>query len=463
MNTHKQKSLKGSFSLCGKGLHTGLSLTVTFNPAPKNYGYKIQRIDLEGMPIIDAVAEHVVDTQRGTVLGKGDVRVSTVEHGLAALYALGIDNCLIQVNGPEFPILDGSAAMYITKIEEVGIEELNAPKDWYIIRKKIEVKDEETGSCITILPDEEFSLTAMCSFNSKFINSQFATLDKMDAFPTEIAQARTFVFVRDIEPLLKANLIKGGDLDNAIVIYEKQTTQERLDQLADFLKVPHMDATKLGYIQHKPLVWENECTRHKLLDIIGDMALIGKPIKGRIIATRPGHTINNKFARQMRREIRKHEIQAPIYDPNDAPVMDNVRIRELLPHRYPMQLVDKVIALGATSIVGVKNITANEPFFQGHFPQEPVMPGVLQIEAMAQCGGLLVLNNLEEPERWSTYFLKIDDVKFRQKVVPGDTLMFKVDLLAPVRHGISSMKGYVFVGDHVVSEATFTAQIVKNK
>lgn len=463
MNTHKQKSLKGSFSLCGKGLHTGLSLTVTFNPAPENYGYKIQRIDLEGMPIIDAVAEHVVDTQRGTVLGKGDVRVSTVEHGLAALYALGIDNCLIQVNGPEFPILDGSAAMYITKIEEVGIEELNAPKDWYIIRKKIEVKDEETGSCITILPDEEFSLTAMCSFYSKFINSQFATLDKMDAFPTEIAQARTFVFVRDIEPLLKANLIKGGDLDNAIVIYEKQTTQERLDQLADFLKVPHMDATKLGYIQHKPLVWENECTRHKLLDIIGDMALIGKPIKGRIIATRPGHTINNKFARQMRREIRKHEIQAPIYDPNDAPVMDNVRIRELLPHRYPMQLVDKVIALGATSIVGVKNITANEPFFQGHFPQEPVMPGVLQIEAMAQCGGLLVLNNLEEPERWSTYFLKIDDVKFRQKVVPGDTLMFKVDLLAPVRHGISSMKGYVFVGDHVVSEATFTAQIVKNK
>ena len=463
MNKHKQKSLKGSFSLCGKGLHTGLSLTVTFNPAPANHGYKIQRIDLDGMPTIDAVAENVVDTQRGTVLGKGDIRVSTVEHGLAALYALGIDNCLIQVNGPEFPILDGSAAMYIKKIEEVGIEELNAPKDWYIIRKKIEVKDEETGSCITILPDDEFSLTAMCSFNSKFINSQFATLDNMENFPTEIAPARTFVFVRDIEPLLKANLIKGGDLDNAIVIYEKQTTQERLNQLADFLKVPHMDATKLGYIQHKPLVWENECTRHKLLDVIGDMALIGKPIKGRIVATRPGHTINNKFARQMRREIRKHEIQAPIYDPNDAPVMDNIRIRELLPHRYPMQLVDKVIALGATSIVGVKNITANEPFFQGHFPQEPVMPGVLQIEAMSQCGGLLVLNNLEEPERWSTYFLKIDDVKFRQKVVPGDTLLFKVDLLAPVRHGISSMKGYVFVGDHVVSEATFTAQIVKNK
>ena len=459
----KQTTLKGSFSLCGKGLHTGLSLTVTFNPAPENHGYKIQRIDLEGMPVIDAIAENVIDTQRGTVLGKGDVRVSTVEHGMAALYALGIDNCLIQVNGPEFPILDGSAIKYVEKIKEVGIDEQNAPKDYYIIRKKIEVKDEATGSSIVILPDEEFSLTAMCSFNSKFINSQFASLDNVSDFTAEIAPARTFVFVRDIEPLLKANLIKGGDLDNAIVIYEKQISQEQLDQLADMIKVEHRDANNLGYIQHKPLVWENECTRHKLLDIIGVMALIGKPIKGRIIATRPGHTINNKFARQMRREIRKHEIQAPIYDPNETPIMDVNRIRELLPHRYPMQLVDKVIELGATSIVGVKNITSNEPFFQGHFPQEPVMPGVLQIEAMAQCGGLLVLNTLEEPERWSTYFMRIDDVKFRQKVVPGDTLLFKVDLLAPVRHGISSMKGYVFVGDHVVSEATFTAQIVKNK
>ena len=457
----KQMSLKGSFSLCGKGLHTGLSLTVTFNPAPENTGYKIQRIDLENMPIIDAIAENVIDTKRGTVLGKDDIRVSTVEHGLAALYALGIDNCFIQVNGPEFPILDGSAAMYIQKIQEVGVEELKAPKDWYIIRHKIEIKD--GNSCITILPDDDFSLTAMCSFNSKFINSQFATLDKINDFATEIAPARTFVFVRDIEPLLNANLIKGGDLDNAIVIYEQQTTQERLDKLADMLKVEHRNASELGYIQHKPLVWDNECTRHKLLDIIGDMALIGKPIKGRIIATRPGHTINNKFARQMRKEIRKHEVQAPIYNPNETPIMDKIRIRELLPHRNPMQLVDKVIALGATSIVGIKNVTSNEPFFVGHFPQEPIMPGVLQIEAMAQCGGLLVLNTVEEPERWSTYFMKIDDVKFRQKVVPGATLIFKVDLLAPLRHGISSMKGYVFVGDHVVSEATFTAQIVKNK
>ena len=254
-----------------------------------------------------------------------------------------------------------------------------------------------------------------------------------------------------------------ANMDNAIVIYENEQPQENIDNLCDYLGIPRMDATKLGYLQHKPLTWENECTRHKLLDIIGDMALIGKPPKGRIIATRPGHTINNKFARLLRKEIRKHEIQAPIYDPNEAPVMDVNKIRELLPHRYPMQLVDKVIKLGPSSIVGVKNVTSNEPFFQGHFPEEPVMPGVLLIEAMAQCGGLLVLNTVEEPERWSTYFLKIDNVKFRQKVVPGDTLLFKVDLLAPLRHGISSMRGYIFVGDNIVAEATFTAQIIKNK
>ena len=463
MITLKQKTLKGSFSLFGKGLHTGLSITVTFNPAPENTGYKIQRIDLENAPIIDAVAENVAETTRGTVLAKGDARVSTVEHGMSALYALGIDNCLIQVNGPEFPILDGSAIPYVKKIEEIGMVEQNAPKDYYIIRHKIEVKDEASGSCITILPDEDFSITAMCSFQSKFISSQFATLDNMQDYAKEIAPARTFVFVRDIVPLLNANLIKGGDLDNAIVIYERQLEQEQMDKLTDLLGVPHMDANKIGYVQHKPLVWDNECTRHKLLDIIGDMALIGKPIKGRIVATRPGHTINNKFARLLRKEIRKHEIQAPIYDPNEAPVMDVNKIRELLPHRYPMQLVDKVIKLGPSSIVGVKNVTSNEPFFQGHFPEEPVMPGVLLIEAMAQCGGLLVLNTVEEPERWSTYFLKIDNVKFRQKVVPGDTLLFKVDLLAPLRHGISSMRGYIFVGDNIVAEATFTAQIIKNK
>ena len=463
MEHQKQTTLRGSFSLCGKGLHTGLSLTVTFNPAPENHGYKIQRIDLPEEPVIDAIAERVIETTRGTVLGKGDIRVSTIEHAMAALYALGVDNCLIQVNGPEFPILDGSAAPYVDKIQQVGIEEQSVPKDYYIIRKKIELRDNSTGSCITVLPDDDFSLTTMCSFESKFINSQFATLDNISDFAKEIAPARTFVFVRDIIPLLDLNLIKGGDLDNAIVIYEREISQEQLDKLSDILNMPRMDATKIGYIQHRPLIWENECTRHKLLDIVGDLALIGKPIKGRVIATRPGHTINNKFARLMRKEIKQHEIQAPIYDPNDEPIMNVQRIRELLPHRYPMALVDKVIALGATSIVGLKNITANEEFFQGHFPSEPVMPGVLQIEAMAQCGGLLVLNTMEELERYSTYFLAINDVKFRQKVVPGDTLLFKVEMVSEVRHGIASMKGYCFVGDKVVSEATFTAQTVKNK
>ena len=459
----KQTTLRGSFSLFGKGLHTGLQLTVTFNPAPENFGYKIKRIDLDGEPVIEAIAENVVETSRGTVVAKGEARCSTIEHGMAALYAMGIDNCLITVNGPEFPILDGSARQYVENISRVGIEEQNAPKDFYVIKKKIEVRDETSDSSIIILPDDQFSITAMISFDSQFLSSQFATLDGMADFEKEIASARTFVFVREIEPLLKAGLIKGGDLDNAIVIYERQIPQESLDKLADYMNVEHKDATKLGYINDKPLVWYNEPARHKLLDIIGDMALIGRPIKGRIIATRPGHTINNKFARQIRREIRAHEVQAPNYDCNEAPLMDVNRIRELLPHRYPMQLVDKVIAIGANSIVAIKNVTTNEPFFQGHFPQEPVMPGVLQIEAMAQAGGLLVLNSVEEPERWSTYFLKIDGVKFRQKVVPGDTLIFKVELLAPLRHGISSMKGFAFVGEKVVCEATFTAQIVKNK
>ncbi|MBQ8867981.1 MAG: bifunctional UDP-3-O-[Bacteroidaceae bacterium] len=459
----KQKTLKGSFSLCGKGLHTGLSLTVTFNPAPDNHGYKIQRIDLEGQPTIDAVAENVGNTTRGTVLCKGDIKVSTIEHAMAALYAAGIDNCLIQVNGPEFPILDGSAKFYVENIQRVGIEEQSAVKDYYIIKSKIEYKDEETGSSIMILPDENFSVNVLISYDSQVLFNQFATLDNMENFASEIASSRTFVFVREIEPLLNAGLVKGGDLDNAIVIYERQMDQERFDKLADVMGVPHMDASKLGYINHIPLVHSNEPARHKLLDIIGDLALIGKPIKGRIIATRPGHTVNNKFARLIRKEIKLHDVQAPIYNPNEAPIMDVNRIRELLPHRYPFQLVDKVIEIGANYIVGVKNVTSNEPFFQGHFPQEPVMPGVLQVEAMAQVGGLLVLNSVEEPDRWSTYFMKIDGVKFRQKVVPGDTLIFRVEMTAPLRRGISTMKGYVFVGEKIVCEAEFMAQIIKNK
>jgi len=459
----KQNTLKESFSLSGKGLHTGLRLTVTFQPAPAGHGYKIQRTDMPGQPVIDAVAENVIDTQRGTVLGKGEMRCSTVEHALAALYALGIDNVHIQVDGPEFPILDGSAEPYVKEIQRIGIVEQDAPKDYYYITKKMEFRDDKTGACITVLPDDDFSITSMIAFDSKVLSSQFATLDSMDKFATEVAAARTFVFVREIEQLLMAGLIRGGDLDNAIVIYERQTTQENVDKLCKLTGAEHHDATDLGYIQHKPLVWDNEPARHKLLDIIGDMALIGKPIKGRIIATRPGHTINNMFARMMRKEIRKHEVQAPKYDPNKTPVMDVGMIKKLLPHRYPMLLVDKVMDIKETSIVAVKNVTNNEPFFQGHFPGEPVMPGVLLVEAMAQTGGLFVLHGKDNPENYSTYFLHIDGVKFRQKVVPGDTLIFRVEMLGPFRHNIGTMQGYAFIGENCVAEATFTAQVVNNK
>ncbi len=460
---NKQKTLNGSFSLFGKGLHTGLSLTVTFNPAPENHGYKIQRIDLPGEPIIDAVAENVTETTRGTVLTKGEARVSTVEHALAALFALGIDNCLMQVNGPEFPILDGSAKFYVENIERIGIKEQNAEKDVFVIKSKIEIKDDRTGSSVIILPDENFSLNVLVHYDSDILFNQYATLEDMESFKDEIASSRTFVFVRELEPLMHLGLIKGGDLDNAIVIYEKEMPQEKFDQLADVIGIPRMDAKKLGYLNHKPLVWNNEPARHKLLDIIGDLALIGKPLQGRIIATCPGHTINNKFARAMRKVIREHQIQAPIYDPNREAVMDIKSIKDKLPHRSPMLLIDKVTEIGSNYIVGVKNVTMNEPFFTGHFPDEPVMPGVMLIEAMSQCGALYILNMLEEPEKYSTYFIKIDKVVFHKKVVPGDTLVFKIEQTAPLRHGLAMMKGYIFVGEKLVTEAQFVGQIIKNK
>ncbi len=461
--TTKQRTLKDSFSISGKGLHTGLKITATFLPAPENHGIKIQRIDLEGQPIIDALAENVVETSRGTVLAKGDARVSTVEHAMSALFCAEIDNCLIQVDAPELPILDGSARLVADEIERVGIEEQKAAKDFYIIKSKIEVTDEATGSSIIVLPDEEFSINTLISFNSPILSNQFASLENFSDFNREIAGCRTFVFVREVEPLLKNNLIKGGDLDNAIVIYDQKTSQEELDRLADLMNIPHKHVDELGYINNRPLMFDNEPARHKLLDLLGDIALVGRPIKGRIIATRPGHKINNQFACLIRKNIRRQEMQAPVYDPNKEPVMDVNKIRQLLPHRYPFQLVDKVIEMGKTHIVGVKNVTSNEPFFQGHFPTEPVMPGVLQVEAMAQTGGLLVLSMVEEPERYSTYFMKIDNVKFRQKVVPGDTIVFHLSLMTEVRRGCAYMKGYAFVGEKIVSEAEFMAQIIKNK
>lgn len=459
----KQITLKAPFTVKGKGLHTGLCLEAEFNPAPVNHGYKIQRMDLEGQPVIDALGENVVHTSRGTVIGKGDVTVSTIEHAMAALYAAGVDNVLIKVNGPEIPILDGSAAEFSKKIEECGLENQSEEKDYYIVKQKIELRDEETGSSIVVLPDDDFSVDVMIQFDSPVIPNQYAALDNMSEFAENIAPSRTFVFVREIEPLVKANLIKGGDLDNAVVIYDKAMDQTQLDSLADMMGVPHKNVSEFGYIQARSLMWSNEPARHKLLDVMGDLALIGRPLKGKVIATRPGHTINSQFAKKIRKEIKRQEIQAPLYDPNKEPIMDNNRIRELLPHRYPFLLIDKIIERGENYIVGVKNITANEPFFTGHFPQEPVLPGVLQIEAMAQTGGLLVLSGLDEPERYSTYFMKIDNVKFRHKVVPGDTLIFHISFMTELRRGCAVMKGYAFVGEKVVSECEFMAQIIKNK
>lgn len=456
-----QQTLKSPFTVKGKGLHSGLDITATFRPAPANHGYKFKRIDLEGTPVIDALAENVIDTARGTVIGKGEVRISTIEHAMAALMASGIDNCLIELNGPEMPILDGSGIIFIEEIEKAGLEEQEQDKDFYIIKKKTTLRDEKTGSTITIYPDDNFSVQTMVEYNSPVLPNQFAVLDDLSEFKTEVAGARTFVFVREIEGLVQNGLIKGGDLDNAIVIYDQETSQENINKICDLLGREHMQLNKIGYINQVPLKWDNEPARHKLMDVLGDLALIGRPLKGRVVAIRPGHSINTRFARMMRKEVRHIDVQSPVYNPGAAPLIDINGIRRLLPHRYPFLLIDKIIELDKKHAVAVKNVTVNEPFFVGHFPQEPVMPGVLQIEAMAQTAGVLVLNQVEDPEAYSTYFLKIDNVKFRQKVVPGNTLLLSVSLMTEIRRGCAVVKGYAFVGEKIVCEAEFMAQIVK--
>jgi len=460
----KQQTLAAPFTLEGKGLHTGLNITATFCPSEPNTGYRFQRIDLEGEPIVEAVADNVAATNRGTVVKKGDITISTIEHAMAALYCLGVDNCLIKLNAPEIPILDGSALPWVKAIQNVGVVEQSAKREIFRIMKKYEVVDEASGVKLEIFPDDHFSVTTFVDYPSPVLNNQFAVLNDINDFADQVAAARTFVFVREIQPLLAANLIKGGDLDNAVVIYDKKVSQEDRNTLAATIDSQAPSAENLGYVQKRPLQWDNEPARHKLLDIIGDLALVGKYIQGRVIATRPGHGMNNKLARVVRKEMKRTEVQAPVYDPNKEPIMDNVGIKKIMPHRYPMQLVDKIVQIEENDfVVGIKNVTANEPFFVGHFPDEPVMPGVLQIEAMAQCSGILVLSCVDEPERYSTYFMKIDNVKFRQKVVPGDTLIFHVSFMTPLRRGIAQMKGYAFVGDKIVSECEFMAQIIKNK
>ena len=458
----KQTTLKTPFTLSGKGLHTGLQITLTLNPAPENTGYIIKRIDLPNSPEIPALAEHVSETTRGTVLKIGDVQVSTVEHALAALYAMGIDNCMMEVNAPEFPILDGSAKLYADEIVKVGIEQQAKDKDYFVVTKRIVYETPDKQSSITLLPDDSFSVQVLIGYDSPVLNNQFAVLDTMDDFQTEIAPCRTFVFVRELEPLLKMNLIKGGDLNNAIVIYDRPTEKGELERLAELMNQPCPEVDSLGYLNTE-LVFNNEPARHKLLDVIGDLALIGKPIKGKVIAMHPGHGVNTALAKVIRKEIKRQEILPPVYTMDSMTLMDINQIKELLPHRFPFLLVDKVVEMGSDYIVGIKNVTMNEMHFLGHFPNEPVMPGVLIVEAMAQCAGLLVLSQVEDPKNYSTYFLKIDNVKFRQKVVPGDTLVMKIVFLTDVRRGIANIKGYAFVQGKIATEAEMTAQIAKNK
>lgn len=457
-----QKTLKTSFELSGKGLHTGLDIHIRFLPAEANSGIKIKRTDLPENPEIQALADFVTETTRGTVLKRGDLQVSTIEHAMAALYACEIDNCLIEVDAPEFPIIDGSSKFFYNAIVESGIEEQNEEKSVYVVRKKIEYNLPNSKSKIILLPDDKFSIDVHVDYDSPVLSNQSASLDNLEDFGSQIADCRTFVFVREIKPLVDNNLIKGGDLDNAIVIYDEKMSQSQLDKLADLMEQPHTSAEKLGYLTGE-LKYNNEPARHKLLDVIGDLALVGKYIQGKIIAYYPGHGVNTDTAKLIRKDIKKQEIQAPVYDDSIPPILDTVAIRKMLPHRWPFLMVDKIIEIGARHIVGVKNITVNETLFMGHFPDEPVFPGVLLIEAMAQTGGLLVLHTLEEAEKYSTYFMKIDNVKFRQKVVPGDTVIFHISLMDEIRRGIASMRGYAFVGGVIAAEAEFMAQIVKNK
>lgn len=458
----KQKTLKTEFKIEGKGLHTGKNVTLVAKPAGENFGIVFARVDLPSSPQIPALAEFVSNTDRGTVLKKGDATISTTEHCLSAFYALGIDNCLIEVDGPEVPILEGSAKIFVEKIKEVGCVKQNADKNYYSVNQKMVFYSEDKQSSITLLPDNEFSVQVMIDYDSPVLNNQYAILESVTDYEKEIAPCRTFVFVRELELLLKNNLIKGGDLDNAIVIYDKEVAQSEIQRIADLMGQSCPKADKLGYI-NTDLRFDNEPARHKLMDLIGDFSLIGRPFRGRIIAKRPGHTVNTAFAGQIRKEIRKHDVFVPAINVNSEGIMDINRIKDLLPHRYPFLLVDKVMELGESHIVAIKNVTYNEMQFIGHFPDEPVMPGVLQVEAMAQAMGLYILNQVENSKAYSTYFLKIDNVKFRKKVVPGDIMVMKVSLTSPISRGLASIKGYVFVNDTIATEAEMVAQIVKNK
>jgi UDP-3-O-[3-hydroxymyristoyl] N-acetylglucosamine deacetylase / 3-hydroxyacyl-[acyl-carrier-protein] dehydratase len=463
MVTMKQSTIQNPVSVRGVGLHTGKNVTLTFKPAEANHGYRFQRVDLPEQPVIPADVKLVISTNRGTTLKVGDAQVSTVEHVLSALIGTGVDNVLLEIDGPEMPIMDGTSMPFVKAILEAGLAPLDADREYYEVTEPISYKDEVTGTELLALPSDHFEATVMIDFNSSVLGQQFASLNNMSDYVQEIAPCRTFVFIHELEKLLDMGLIKGGDMDNAIVIADRRMEQEDLDNLAKKMGKPGIKVDAEGVLNTLKLHFQNEPARHKLLDVIGDLALIGKPIRGKIVATKPGHTANIEFAKILKKSLleKRRLLGVPKYDPEKEPVLDINAVMQLLPHRYPFLLVDKIIEISDTHVVGVKNVTFNEGFFQGHFPSNPVFPGVLQIEALAQTGGILALNSMPDKGNWDTYFLKIDNAKFKAKVSPGDTIILKMELIEPIRRGIVHMQGTTYVGSKIVSEAELTAQVVR--
>ena len=460
----KQKTIQKEVSLSGVGIHTGKTVNMTIKPAPVNHGFAFSRIDLEGSPIIAAKAEYVVNTQRGTNLEKNGVQIQTSEHVLAAAVGLDIDNLLIELDSSEPPIMDGSSKYFVEALEKAGIEEQDANIEEYVVTEIISYKDEVTGSEIILMPSDKYEITTMVDFGTKILGTQNATLDKMSDFKEEIADARTFSFLHEIEMLLENDLIKGGDLNNAIVYVDKELSAETMEKLKKAFNKEDITIKPNGILDNLTLHWANEAARHKLLDVIGDLALVGIRIKGKVIANKPGHLINTQFAKKLAKIIKiEKRNNVPQFNLHETPFMDIHQIMEVLPHRPPFLLIDKILELSDTHVVGMKNVTMNENFFVGHFPGSPVMPGVLQVEAMAQCGGVLVLNTVPDPENYLTYFMKMDKVKFKQKVLPGDTVIFKCELITPIRRGICHMQAYAYANGKIVAEAELMAQISKIK
>ena len=460
----KQKTIKSEVTLSGVGLHTGNTVSMTFKPAPINHGFAFVRVDLEGKPVIEASADYVVNTQRGTNLEKKGVQIQTSEHVLAAAVGLDIDNLIIEINASEPPIMDGSSKYFVEALEKAGIEEQDADIDEYVVKEIISYKDEATGSEIILMPSDEYQVTTMVDFGTKILGTQNATLDKMSDFKKEIADARTFSFLHEIEMLLENDLIKGGDLNNAIVYVDKELSNATMKKLQKAFKKEDISVKPNGILDNLTLHWANEAARHKLLDVIGDLALVGTRIRGKVIANKPGHLVNTQFAKKLSKMIKiEKRNNVPTFDLNQQPLMDIHQIMDILPHRPPFLLVDRILELSDTHVVGMKNVTMNESFFIGHFPGAPVMPGVLQVEAMAQCGGILVLSTVPDPENYLTYFMKMDNVKFKQKVLPGDTLIFKNELITPIRRGICHMQGYAYANGKLCAEAELMAQITKVK